>query len=127
MNFDEKMAKEMEDFKGKYHKEISDYEKIGNEENYRKIIINLQGLGKFKIKEYPNKIIGIELGKTTVYFSFYSFNYWDCNVEMDQYLNGKKYNLYASIDTEFINFEELENMAECIKEIKNIIDEVIGY
>lgn len=127
MNFDEKMAKETEDFKGKYHKEISDYEKIGNEENYRKIIINLQGLGKFKIKEYPNKIIGIELGKTTVYFSFYSFNYWDCNVEMDQYLNGKKYNLYASIDTEFINFEELENMAECIKEIKNIIDEVIGY
>lgn len=127
MNFDEKMAKEMEEFNRKYGKEISDYKKIGNEENYRKVIINLQSLGKFKIKEYPNKIIGIELGKTTIYFSFYSFNYWDCNVEITQYLNGKKYNLYASTDTKFISLEELENMAECIKEIKNIIDEVIGY
>lgn len=126
MNFDEKMAKEMEEFKGKYHKEISDYEKIRNEENYRKIIINLQGLGKFKIKEYPNKIIDIELGKVTIYFSFYSFNYWDCNIEIAQYLKGKKYNLYASIDTEFISLEELETMSKCITEVKNIIDEVIG-
>jgi hypothetical protein len=126
MNFDEKMAKEMEEFKGKYHKEISDYEKIRDEENYRKIIINLQGLGKFKIKEYPNKIIDIELGKVTIYFSFYSFNYWDCNIEIAQYLKGKKYNLYASIDTEFINLEELETVSKCITEVKNIIDEVIG-
>ena len=34
---------------------------------------------------------------------------------------------HASTDTKFISLEELENMEECIKEIKNIIDEVIGY
>lgn len=126
MNFDEKMATEMEEFNKKYGKEISDYKKIGNEENYRKVIINLQSLGKFKIKEYHNKIISIELGKTTIYFSFYSFNYCDCNIEIAQYLKGKKYNLYASIDTEFISLEEFETMSKCITEVKNIIDEVIG-
>ena len=82
------------------------------------------------IKNYDirtiKNILVIKNDEITVYFSFFSFNYTDHNVEIEKYLNYENYNLYASIDAQFINLNELNKMAFTMAQVKDIADEVIG-
>ena len=125
MNFDEKMATEMEEFNRNYKGEIEEYSKIGNYENFEKIKNRLENLKNYDIRKIKN-ILVIKNDEITVYFSFFSFNYTDHNVEIEKYLNYENYNLYASIDAQFINLNELNKMAFTMAQVKDIADEVIG-
>jgi hypothetical protein len=125
MNFDEKMATEMEEFNKSYKGELEEYSKIGNYENFKKIKNRLENLKKYDIRTIKN-ILVIKNDEVTVYFYFFSFNYTDHNVEIEKYLNYENYNLYASIDAQFINLNELNKMAFTMAQVKDIADEVIG-
>ena len=125
MNFDEKMATEMEEFNKSYKGELEEYSKIGNYENFEKIKNRLESLKNYDIRTIKN-ILVIKNDEVTVYFSFFSFNYTDHNVEIEKYLNYENYNLYASIDAQFINLNELNKMAFTMAQVKDIADEVIG-
>ena len=125
MNFDKKMATEMEEFNKSYKGELEEYSKIGNYENFKKIKNRLENLKNYDIRTIKN-ILVIKNDEITVYFSFFSFNYTDHNVEIEKYLNDENYNLYASIEAQFINLNELNKMAFTMAQVKDIADEVIG-
>ena len=134
MNIEQIKEKEIEDVLETYSKEVKDYEKIGNRENFKKIFKEIKNLNKYDIKFedfYPDedKIYGntkIQIDNIKIYFMFHDFYGWDSKSMMEDYLEGKKYNLDICFDNyELIEFETLETGYKCLLEIKDIIDRVL--
>lgn len=125
MNISEKIALDMEKFYKRYSEEIDEYKKIGNNENLEKIINKLRDLETYDISS-DNNIIFIKKDDITVYFSFYDFEYTSHNIEIFKYYNGENYNLYVSIEAQFIDLAELREMSQMMTDVKTIADEVIG-
>ena len=128
-----KWNQKVESITEKYSKEIKEYEKIGNNENFQKIIKKIEELGKYKVEldkhtSLESQMYGInkiENEYIKIYFSFLDFYGFDTEFDMKKYLNGEKYNLDAYFDEEFIKYEMLKGGYESFDEIKKIIDEVI--
>lgn len=125
MNISEKIALDMEKFYKRYSEEIDEYKKIGNDKNLEKLINRLRDLETYDISS-DNNIIFVRKDDITVYFSFYDFEYTNHNIEISKYYNGENYNLYVSIDTQFIDLAELREMSQMMTDVKTIADEVIG-
>lgn len=128
-----KWNQKVESITEKYSKEIKEYEKIGNNENFQKIIKKIEELGKYKVEldkhtSLESQMYGInkiENEYIKIHFSFFDFYGFDTEFDMKKYLNGGKYNLDAYFDEEFIEYEMLKGGYESFDEIKKIIDEVI--
>jgi hypothetical protein len=128
-----KWNQKVESITEKYSKEIKEYEKIGNNENFQKIIKKIEELGKYKVEldkhtSLESQMYGIkkiENEYIKIHFSFLDFYGFDTEFDMKKYLNGEKYNLDAYFDEEFIEYEMLKGGYESFDEIKKIIDEVI--
>ena len=125
MNISEKIALDMEKFYKRYSEEIDEYKKIGNNENFEKLINKLRDLKTYDISS-DNNLIFIRKNNITVYFSFYDFEYTNHNIEIAQYHKGENYNLYVSNDDEFITLDELKEMSQMMTDVKTIADEIIG-
>lgn len=125
MNISEKIALDMEKFYKRYSEEIDEYKKIGNDKNLEKIINRLRDLETYDISS-DNNIIFIKKDDITVYFSFYDFEYTSHNIEISKYYNGENYNLYVSIEAQFIDLDELREMSQMMTDVKIIANEVIG-
>ncbi|ATV34641.1 hypothetical protein [Fusobacterium pseudoperiodonticum] len=125
MNISEKIALDMEKFYKRYSEEIDEYKKIGNDENFEKLINKLRDLKTYDISS-DNNLIFIRKNNITVYFSFYDFEYTNHNIEIAQYHKGENYNLYVSNDDEFITLDELKEMSQMMTDVKTIADEIIG-
>lgn len=132
-NLIKKWNQKVESITEKYSKEIKEYEKIGNNENFQKIIKKIEELGKYKVEldkhtSLESQMYGInkiENEYIKIYFSFFDFYGFDTEFDMKKYSNGGKYNLDAYFDEEFIEYEMLKGGYESFDEIKKIIDEVI--
>lgn len=128
-----KWNQKVESITEKYSKEIKEYEKIGNNENFQKIIKKIEELGKYKVEldkhtSLESQMYGInkiENEYIKIHFRFLDFYGFDTEFDMKKYLNGEKYNLDAYFDEEFIEYEMLKGGYESFDEIKKIIDEVI--
>lgn len=125
MNISEKIALDMEKFYKRYSEEIDEYKKIGNDENFEKLINKLRDLKTYDISS-DNNLIFIRKDNIIVYFSFYDFEYTNHNIEIAQYHKGENYNLYVSNDDEFITLDELKEMSQMMTDVKIIADKIIG-
>ena len=134
MNIEQRKEKEIEHILETYSKEVKEYEKIGNRKNFKKIFKEIKKLNKYDLKFedfYPdeNKIYGntkIQIDNIKIHFMFHDFYSWDSKAMMEDYLEGKKYNLDICFDDyELIEFETLETGYKCLLEIKTIIDRVL--
>ena len=132
-DIDKQYQEDIEFLKNNYSKEMQEYEKIGNRGNFNKIIDRVRKLNKYEIEldsfySDEDKILGLthfssDAGKIT--FQFHDFYSFDAKVDMEHYLEGKKYNLDLWFEYDIVDFETLEIAYKAMKEIKGIIDEVI--
>ena len=133
-DIDKQYQEDIEFLKNNYSKEMQEYEKIGNRDNFNKIIDGVRKLNKYEIEldsfySDEDKILGItqfNIHGITIYFNFHDFYGLDAKAEMRDYLKDKKYNLELWLGYDIADFETLENTYKAMKEIKGIIDEVIG-
>lgn len=134
IDINKKYQEDIKYLKENYSKEIEEYEKIGNKDNFNKIIGRVKKLNKYIVEldsfySDEDKILGItnfNINEIRIYFNFHDFYGFDARADMDRYLEGKKYNLDMCFKCEFIDFEVLETAYKCMSEIKNIIDNVIS-
>lgn len=125
MELSEKMALEMQKFNKRYAQEIEAYSGIATVKNLKEIVNRLNDLKAYEVSTIKDVVL-VQKDNITVYFSFYSFNYTDKNVEITQYYNGENYNLYVSNDDGFITLDELREMSQMMTDVKAVADEVIG-
>lgn len=125
MNISEKIALEMQEFNERYAQEIKAYSEFATVKNLKEIVNKLNALEAYEISTIKDVVL-IQKDNITVYFSFYSFDYTDHNVEITQYHKGENYNLYVSNDDEFITLDELREMLQIMTDVKTIADKVIG-
>lgn len=117
----------------KYKKEVEQYEKIGNQDNFEKIIEILQSLRECEVTldsfyEDEAKMYGmtkLKIQEYTFYFSFFDFYGWDASFDMKRYLEGSRYNLTTYFEEEFIDFDTLAKAHYYMKKLKVIIDGVV--
>ena len=117
-----------------HSKEMQEYEKIGNRDNFNKFIEKLEKLSRYKVTlddfySDENKILGlthISSYAGELVFKFHDFYGLDAKADMQDYLEGKKYTLEVWFEYDIVDFEMLEAAYKAMKEIKEIIDEVIG-
>ncbi|WP_314320249.1 hypothetical protein [Fusobacterium pseudoperiodonticum] len=124
MELSEKMALEMQKFNKRYAQEIEAYSELATIKNLKEIVNRLNDLEVYEVSTIKDVVL-VQKDNITVYFSFYSFNYTDKNVEITQYYNGENYNLYVSNDDGFITLDELREMSQMMTDVKNIADKVI--
>ena len=125
MNISEKIALEMQEFNKRYAQEIEAYSGIATVKNLKEIINKLNDLETYEVSTIKDVVL-VQKNNITVYFSFYDFEYTNHNIEISKYYNGENYNLYVSIDTQFIDLAELREMSQMMTDVKTIADEVIG-
>ena len=106
-DIDKQYQEDIEYLEENHSKEMQEYKKIGNRDNFNKIIEKLEKLSKYKV----------------ALDDFYGL---DAKAEMRDYLEGKKYTLEVWFEYDIVDFEMLEAAYKAMKEIKEIIDEVIG-
>ena len=132
-DIDKQYQEDIEFLKNNYSKEMQEYEKIGNRDNFNKIIDVVRKLNKYEIEldsfySDEDKILGItqfHIYDITMYFNFHDFCGFDAKADMEDYLKGKKYNLELWLGYDIADFETLENSYKAMKEVKKIIDDVI--
>ncbi len=132
-DIDKQHQEDIEYLKENYSKEMQEYEKIGNKKNFSEIINRVKKLEKYKVEldsfySEENKIFGLthfssDAGE--IVFQFYDFYGLDARVDMEHYLEGKKYSLDLWFEYDIVDFESLETAYIGMKEIKKIIDDVI--
>ena len=132
-DIDKQHQEDMEYLKENYSKEMQEYEKIGTKKNFNEIINRVKKLEKYKVEldsfySEENKIFGLthfssDAGE--IVFQFYDFYGFDARVDMEHYLEGKKYSLDLWFEYDIVDFESLETAYIGMKEIKKIIDDVI--
>nr|DAJ35234.1 MAG TPA: hypothetical protein [Caudoviricetes sp.] len=125
MNISEKIALEMQEFNERYAQEIKAYSEFATVKNLKEIINKLNDLETYEVSTIKDVVL-VQKNNITVYFSFYDFEYTNHNIEISKYYNGENYNLYVSIDTQFIDLAELREMSQMMTDVKTIADEVIG-
>ena len=133
-DIDKQYQEDIEYLKENHSKEIQEYEKIGNRDNFNKIIDRVKKLNKYEVEldsfySDKDKILGLtqfNIEGITIYFNFHDFYVLDARADMEDYLEGKKYNLELWAGFDIVDFETLEIAYKAMKEIKEIIDEVIG-
>ena len=133
-DIDKQYQEDIEFLKNNYSKEMQEYEKIGNRDNFNKIIDGVRKLNKYEIEldsfySDEDKILGItqfNIHGITIYFNFHDFDGFDAKEDMEDYLKGKKYNLELWLGYDIADFETLEIAYKAMKEVKKIIDDVIG-
>jgi hypothetical protein len=125
MELSEKMALEMQKFNKRYAQEIEAYSELATIKNLKEIVNRLNDLEVYEVSTIKDVVL-VQKDNITVYFSFYSFNYTDKNVEITQYYNGENYNLYVSNDDEYIRLDELRKISQMMTDVKAVADEVIG-
>lgn len=134
IDINKKYQEDMKYLKENHSKEIKEYEKIGNRENFNKIIHRVKKLNKYLVEldsfySDEDKILGITNFNTDelrIYFKFYDFYDFDARADIEKYLEGEKYSLDMCFKCDFIDFKILETAYKCMSEIKNIIDDVIS-
>ena len=105
---------------------------IASKDNFREILRKFDKLEKYEVDVWCDCITlttKIDYFYLDIHFDFFEFNLDDLELtksEMDRYLNKEYYNLYFSMQEEFIDYKELKAINEAMEEIKGIIDEVIG-
>lgn len=125
MNISEKIALEMQEFNERYAQEIKAYSEFATVKNLKEIINKLNDLETYEVSTIKDVVL-VQKNNITVYFSFYDFEYTNHNIEISKYYNSENYNLYVSIDTQFIDLAELREMSQMMTDVKTIADEVIG-
>lgn len=133
-DIDKQYQEDIEYLEENHSKEMQEYEKIGNRDNFNKIIEKLEKLSKYKVAlddfySDENKILGlthISSYAGELVFKFHDFYGLDAKADMQNYLEGKKYTLEVWFEYDIVDFETLEIAYKAMKEIKEIIDEVIG-
>lgn len=124
---------EIEELLQTHQGEVKQYERIGNQDNFKKIIEILQSLGEYEIilddsYEDEAKMYGatkIKIREYNFYFSFFDFYGLDATFDMKEYIAGNRYRLDTYFEKEFIDFDTLAKVHYHMKKLKTIIDDVI--